>query len=90
MTTASYILGEINRGFNSAVTLYGGYAVDYRGQRTLFEPARIEEEKRNENGRCTLLRARYADGSGLLFRWSFDKGARYDLIPVPKEGSRVQ
>lgn len=68
----------------SAVTLEGGYAVfagpaipDMPTGRTLFEPARMDDVRRNEKGRCTHAIARYRDGSSLTFTWNQARGHRY-------------
>jgi hypothetical protein len=83
--TAATILRSI--GGADAVTLAGGYAVvgtvTERGVapgRVMFEPARIVEERRNEQGRCTLFVGRYKDGSGIRFTWNPARGHRYERL----------
>ena len=79
-TTAETIVDTIGLYGPSAVTLYGGYAMNIDG-RIMFEPARITGEKRNKSGRCTRLVASYKDGSSILFTWSEAKGALYRALP---------
>ncbi len=64
----------------SAVSLYAAYAVKPTGGRVHLPAAHIEHEKRNKDGRCIALRARYADGSAVAFTWSQEQGARYRAI----------
>lgn len=77
-TTAQKIALAVKNA--AAVTLYGGYAVDYAGGRVTFEAGRIVEEKRNKLGRCTRLVSLYADGSKLVFTWSENSGAKYRAV----------
>jgi hypothetical protein len=68
-----------------ASTLSGGYAVLRDGSRNLFEPATIEKERRNRQGRCTFASALYRDGSRLVFRWSEAGGSRYRVEEARKK-----
>lgn len=63
----------------AAVTLTGGYAVDYSGKHHHFEAAHLESEKRNKTGRVTFMLVSFSDDSLLSFRWSEDAGARYTV-----------
>lgn len=64
----------------TAVTLRYGYIVHQDGTRSLFAPATISDERTNDRGRCTNITAKWKDGSGVRYRWSEDKGARYDYL----------
>jgi hypothetical protein len=77
-TTAEKIKAQVSQG-QAAVTLAMGYAVDYSGNRVLFEPGHVVTEKRNKAGRCTALVVSYKDGSVLSFTWSENSGARYQV-----------
>lgn len=77
MTTAEIVLAAIADA--KAVTLYGGYCVNYNGSRHTFEPAKIRNERRNERGRVTYLEAYYQDGSRLIFYYSENRGGRYKI-----------
>lgn len=79
-TIAQEIAARIKADPVCAVTLACGYAVHYNGSRTLFPPARIVKERRNDSGRCTYLLARYSDDSELTFTWHPQHGARYRAI----------
>jgi len=61
----------------TAVTLYGGYAVKPSGERVQFPTGVQEIECRNDDGRVTMSRYRYADNSVLIFRWSDRNGPSY-------------
>mgnify|MGYP001557512689 CR=1 FL=1 len=63
----------------AAVTFCGGYAQMYNGKIERFPTGHQEAEKRNGNGRCTMARYHYADGSRLIFRWSENLRARYEV-----------
>lgn len=79
MTIAERI-ADLVRGA-SAVTLYGGYCTrlnDKGGFDTVrFPTGHQEAERRNPQGRCTMARYHYADGSRLVFRWNETRGASY-------------
>lgn len=64
----------------SAYTLSGGYAVHDRGARKLFPPCRVVSEKRNDRGRVTRMEGTYADGSGILFTFSENRGPRLEIV----------
>lgn len=76
-TTAQLVANACRN--SSAATLAGGYAMNADGSRVTFEPARITGERRNPNGRVTSLRASYADGSALAFRWNESNGATFTV-----------
>ena len=57
----------------SAVTFYGAYAMMPDGRNVQLPQGVQEHEKRNTDGRCTMARYLYADGSRLTFRWSPEK-----------------
>ena len=59
----------------TAYTLAGGYAVHAAGSRALFQPCRVEKERRNDKGRVTFLRGSYPDGSAVEFRYHPNRGA---------------
>jgi len=63
----------------AAVTLTGGYCVDYAGKRYHFEAAHLESEKRNDSGRCTFMLVSFSDESLLSFKWSESAGASYKV-----------
>ena len=63
----------------SAVTLSGGYAMLPNGARVTFPACVIVTEKRNASGRCTFMQAGYSDGSGIVFTWNENSGARFTL-----------
>lgn len=84
-TIAGNILAVVSRNDVVAVTLAGGYSVHQNGSRSLFDPAAIVRERRNDKGRCTYLLARYEDGSMLEFRYSSERGASYRETSTPKE-----
>lgn len=63
----------------AAVTLTGGYCVDYSGKHSHFEAAHLESEKRNASGRCTFMLVSFSDDSLLSFRWSESAGASYKV-----------
>lgn len=81
MTTANDILAVICAGYDSAVTFYGGYAVNARGHRRLFEPAHVETERRNITGRVSFGRYRYRDGSAIEYRYHATRGASFKALP---------
>jgi hypothetical protein len=63
MQRAVEIASNLTSNEYVAVTLAGGYAVRPDGSRYLFEPCRVREMKRNDQGRCTKLVGTYYDGS---------------------------
>lgn len=78
--TADIIVSTLRAKPFAAVTLTYGYAVDYAGARSLFEPARTVKETRNARGRVTRLIGEYADGSRILFTYSDERGPRYASV----------
>lgn len=78
MNTAQSII-EQTKGA-AAVTYYGGYAQFSNKPRITFEPAHIEQERRNQAGRCTYLLVRYKDGSAIEFKWSEQHGAKIKAL----------
>jgi hypothetical protein len=82
-TIAQVVMALVSQG-KAAVTLEGGYAVDYAGKRTMFAPGHVVSEKRNKAGRCTALVVSYKDNSVLSFTWSENAGARYQVKPSIK------
>lgn len=74
---AGTITAKLNATSCMAVTLYGGYAMPYKGDRILFQGGRIGKERRNANGRVTFLECSYSDGSRIEFTWSEDRGGSY-------------
>ena len=68
----------------SAFTLVYGYAVHgAEHSHTVRFPTlkKVLEERRNANGRCTLLLGQYEDGSRIRFTYSENRGP--DLIDLP-------
>lgn len=79
MTKAEEVLDILACFHHSAYTLGGGYAISVHGERRLFEPATITDEKRNKAERLTKCKATYKDGSVLLFAWSEANGSSLNL-----------
>jgi hypothetical protein len=77
MQRAVEIASNLTSNEYVAVTLAGGYAVRPDGSRYLFEPCRVREMKRNDQGRCTKLVGTYYDGSTITFTYSENRGAKY-------------
>ena len=81
MTIASRIAAAVQGA--SAITLYGGYCMklnDKGGWDTVRFPTGHQEiERRNPQGRCTMARYHYADGSRLVFRWNEARGGSYTV-----------
>lgn len=74
MNTAQIIIAACAGA--SAYTLEGGYAVGpLNAGRTLFEPGKCTDIKRNKAGRCTHAEYVYLDGSALRFTWSPARGS---------------
>lgn len=76
--TAMGVLRKVKGWDVVAVTLACGHLVNRDSTREMFEPARITEEKRNEQDRCTRLVGTYKDGSSLVFTWNPQRGHRYE------------
>ena len=76
MSIASDLLPVLRNSVAS--TIYGGYSVMRDGSRKMLPPAKVLSETRNKDGRCTSLVARYDDGSEIHFKWSKDRGSRFD------------
>lgn len=80
MTTATTIIDILTSGYNSAVTFYGGYAVNPKGVRKLFEPAHVATERRNKAGRVTFGRYEYTDGSAIEIHYHVDRGPTFKAV----------
>lgn len=57
-----------------ATTFSCGYAIRRDGSRTSIPIGHALKETRNKDGRCTLYRVQYEDGSILTMRWSEAEG----------------
>lgn len=68
----------------AAITYAGGYGMDLKGNRVLFQPCRVLRELRNKQGRVTYMLGDYSDGSQLIFKWSERKGSRVTAVS-PRE-----
>jgi len=79
MNTAQTIIATVTGA--DAVTLQYGYAQwQFTGRREVFEVGHVVREKRNRNGRCTLMECSYADGSRIRFTWSESAGGRFTAV----------
>lgn len=84
-TDAETVCGIIAKNSDpQAVTLQYGYMIARNGSRIIFPctTPRVISERRNANGRCTLQRVEYADGSLIRFTWNDARG--YCYTPEPR------
>ena len=69
MTIAQNLKQTIETKCPGTFSLYAGYGMNGGGY--VRFPGGVQElEKRNEQGRCTHARYRYADGSTLTYKYS--------------------
>lgn len=66
---------------NALATAFNqGYAVNYDGSRTSIPIGQTLKETRNKDGRCTLYRVQYEDGSTLTMRWTETHGYTWRTV----------
>lgn len=77
MTIAEKIVSLANDHDAIAVSLYS-CVINLRSGATITIPRGVQElEKRNNEGRVTMARYHYADGSRVHFSWSLMNGANF-------------
>lgn len=75
MSIASKVIDKIMEKPLDAFSLDAGYGViQTTGERVFYPTGALEKEKRNDKGRCTYARYRYADNSCLEYRYHEARG----------------
>lgn len=74
ITLAQQVKNIIDANCPGTYSLYAGYGMQ-EGEYVRFPQGVMQNEKRNDKGRCTRATYAYADGSTLVFTWSDERGA---------------
>lgn len=75
MSIASRVIAKIQAKPLDAFSLQAGYGViQTTGERVMYPAGVLERERRNDKGRSTYARYRYADNSQLEYRYHESRG----------------